>query len=482
MALVLNEEELQEDYDFLHSDFVFTEKLLESVVYSMNKHAKNARDCSQEEYGNLQDAVSSLEYRYKCSIDEYMIKNDCYDVWDIDDDQFFSDVNEAMSKKEDADNLKYSMYEMKDILLEMFLRPIATHADQRSKYSYGRYQTYWLFYSFYKTENASFHTPIEDIDDENFPVPLAENLYVSGRNSDELLSVEYCKEIYNFIINNKEKIIYSSYRGTNNYPGDDQVFIPHLSKIDTLLEDEFHHAMSSFGELIFYDIPVSEHDIPSIEIKRINDNGKIDKSSYVTVQDVINSHDSEKFVITERSYHKISDPINNMEEFYNSIVCKNYGDELSKEDKFERIVDNGEPFYDIQGKEYYEYDFMYEVSCRAFDTTENKGLINKIKNIVGWQKSWDDYRGYDFLNDVFNHYKDITIDGSDYYYDENIYPFNYYAYDDYYNKGLLMDSINVISCYGKDCVKHPKIKEIYMLLYEVPREKLLVEKDYESKN
>ena len=89
MALVLNEEELQKDYDFLHSDFVFTEKLLESVVYSMNKHAKNARDCSQEEYGNLQDAVSSLEYRYKCSIDEYMIKNDCYDVWDIDDDQFF---------------------------------------------------------------------------------------------------------------------------------------------------------------------------------------------------------------------------------------------------------------------------------------------------------------------------------------------------------------------------------------------------------
>lgn len=147
-----------------YSDLVnqnkITEEILGEVIYSINKRAKNWRN-QKRKYKN------------------YLL--DQYDSYD----------NAVDNEK------KY--YKMKSDMLEKFMYKLVRYKLDDS-----------LYYLYYKIGGYTFHQPIEKSELENFKdldVDVLEDFETFGRDSTELLSVQFCKKVYEKFIDNKLEIV-----------------------------------------------------------------------------------------------------------------------------------------------------------------------------------------------------------------------------------------------------------------------------------
>lgn len=147
-----------------YSDLVnqnkITEEILGEVIYSINKRAKNWRN-QKRKYKN------------------YLL--DQYDSYD----------NAVDNEK------KY--YKMKSDMLEKFMYKLLRYKLDDS-----------LYYLYYKIGGYTFHQPIEKSELENFKdldVDVLEDFETFGRDATELLSVQFCKKVYEKFIDNKLEIV-----------------------------------------------------------------------------------------------------------------------------------------------------------------------------------------------------------------------------------------------------------------------------------
>lgn len=147
-----------------YSDLVnqnkITEEILGEVIYSINKRAKNWRN-QKRKYKN------------------YLL--DQYDSYD----------NAVDNEK------KY--YKMKSDMLEKFMYKLVRYKLDDS-----------LYYLYYKIGGYTFHQPIEKSELENFKdldVDVLEDFETFGRDATGLLSVQFCKKVYEKFIDNKLEIV-----------------------------------------------------------------------------------------------------------------------------------------------------------------------------------------------------------------------------------------------------------------------------------
>ena len=147
-----------------YSDLVnqnkITEEILGEVIYSINKRAKNWRN-QKRKYKN------------------YLL--DQYDSYD----------NAVDNEK------KY--YKMKSDMLEKFMYKLVRYKLDDS-----------LYYLYYKIGGYTFHQPIEKSELEDFKdldVDVLEDFETFGRDTTELLSVQFCKKVYRKFMDNKLEIV-----------------------------------------------------------------------------------------------------------------------------------------------------------------------------------------------------------------------------------------------------------------------------------
>ena len=147
-----------------YSDLVnqnkITEEILGEVIYSINKRAKNWRN-QKRKYKN------------------YLL--DQYDSYD----------NAVDNEK------KY--YKMKSDMLEKFMYKLVRYKLDDS-----------LYYLYYKIGGYTFHQPIEKSELEDFKdldVDVLEDFETFGRDTTELLSVQFCKKVYEKFMDNKLEIL-----------------------------------------------------------------------------------------------------------------------------------------------------------------------------------------------------------------------------------------------------------------------------------
>lgn len=488
MTLLLTEKELQEDKELLYTENILTEHLLESVLYCINKYAKNARDekfdAEQQTGIDFQQFINKKkkslpDYNY------YLDREGEYDYFYFKEyypEELFSAIEDSQEASYQAEQRKFNCYSMKEDLIDLFLKPICTHGDLRSTHNYGFYNEYWECFKYYQTENASFHIPIEG--DDDLIIPLEENLYVEGRDPNDLLSFEYCEEIYEYIMNHKENISYQPHSAISSYPGDDNVFLPYVEKISELMQKRFRETMSSY-EFSCDFVPDSiELTIPSVQIWKPD--GKTSRQGeYVNPQEVMDSSVNERFIVTVNSWYEDTvqseNIFNVLEKFMSDIQQDDIKElEITDEDKFEIVVDNGYKLIDKNGKEFEEIEVLYDALEKAYN---NKEFIDEVKSIIKWKDEWQESRGDDFLYRIFERY----IEEESWKNDSNaeISPFSYSANEDFYDKGILINNIN-FQKYTKDSSLSYKednqsIQRIQQILNDIPREKLITKKEYLDK-
>lgn len=191
------------EYSNMIKEGYITKSVLSEVLYSINKRAKNYRDNKR---------------KYK--------SNDRYDNFDK------------------FENKEKEMYKMKDDILKKFT-PIAIHKDTKIKaykikiYDYeaeffyvkdkdvireGSYfdkyqkeEVYFkvvektnkteLYFNYFEIGDYSFHIPIskENID-TSLEIKNLENFETQGADESDLLSLQFCKKVYEMMIDEKLKI------------------------------------------------------------------------------------------------------------------------------------------------------------------------------------------------------------------------------------------------------------------------------------
>ena len=484
MTLLLTEKELQEDKELLYTENILTEHLLESVLYCINKHAKNARDekfdAEQQTGIDFQQFINKKkkslpDYNY------YLDREGEYDYFYFKEyypEELFSAIEDSQEASYQAEQRKFNCYSMKEDLIDLFLKPICTHGDLRSTHNYGFYNEYWECFKYYQTENASFHIPIEG--DDDLIIPLEENLYVEGRDPNELLSFEYCEEIYEYIMNHKEGISYHPHSSISSYPGDDNVFLPYVEEISEVMQKRFRETMSSYENLTCSALPNNlDYKIPSLYLWKV-DGEKPKYQKETTIEEVIKSSDDEYFVITTRPWtdqrEKRENPFEILENFINQIKQMDFQEELTYDDKFDMIVGNGYQVTDNQGNMYEDIDLLMDALKKSY---ENKEFIDEVKSIIKWKDGWQESRGDDFLCRIFEQYIEEESWKNDS--SAEISPFSYSAYEDFYDKGMLVNNVNFQTYSKNEILNHPKIVIIQQILNDIPREKLITKKEYLDK-
>lgn len=189
---------------------IITEEMLELVLFSLNKRAKNCSEKKQEYYYKAKSCRNGDLY-YK-NVEKYKDK----------EKEYYSD---------------------KEFLIKTLLQPICIHKETKKETCRIRYNDIYdeeydiyehsdkvvhsgcyydkqlkelinfidvieineinLFYLFYETKSYSFHIPI---DEENIfsrgvlPIIDIDRIISKGREIDDLLSVQFCKKVVDFIL------------------------------------------------------------------------------------------------------------------------------------------------------------------------------------------------------------------------------------------------------------------------------------------
>lgn len=188
-------------YTKLVNKGIITEEILEAVLYSLNKRAKNCRDKKIEyyqlskrlNYSKIHDDIYRYKQKEKYFYDkkEYLLKSILkpISIYKI------SFKEERVLTYYDYENEYYEIDDASVIRVD-------TYFDQYTKeyieYKKCRVQsTKNQYFLFYKTKNASFHLPISEMDVVNYNLPIIQlkELNTTVRNSNELISLQFCYKV-----------------------------------------------------------------------------------------------------------------------------------------------------------------------------------------------------------------------------------------------------------------------------------------------
>jgi len=336
--LILDEKLLQEDKKTLYSKNILTEKLLESVLFSINKHAKDIRD-------NIKELKYSMDGFYT---------DDVYD--------------ELKTQEQQKDN----SYHIKSNLIKWFLSPSYIHIDIRyNPYLSSRYTE--KFY-YYRTKNCSFHLPVygnSGTDLIKIPLDTTGGFYVKRKTSGELLDLNYCKEVYSYIECNREKITYLTIEYSNKRPHESILFKQHEQEIYDFLLEEFNDCIEKLGKIhLYYPVRIDDT-LNKVDIRRQSDNITVDL-------DYVVCHEGDYFY----SYPNAD---RDLETVFTDIARDYYDNSKYVDNKLDYLYNDNCAHTNIG--DFYSDIEIYDA---LNDMMENKPLKEGIKEIIDWDNNYPD--------------------------------------------------------------------------------------------
>lgn len=198
---------------------IITIEMLDDVLFSFSKRAKNYRDQARkyrqvryDVYGNMERCEENMEMLYakKSDILRYcssnlkaihrLITSKKVRIYDYEDEynDYYQDINNYEKGKSSRVVWMNQFYDddTKEIVLFIdVIRP---------------YSMYFLYYEFPK---HSYHSPIDEEDVESYKdlqVIDLEDLVTYGENINELLSLQFCHKVWNAITNNENDLLWKN--------------------------------------------------------------------------------------------------------------------------------------------------------------------------------------------------------------------------------------------------------------------------------
>lgn len=189
-------------YNKIINENKITTEVLGTVLYSINKRAKNWRDQKRkykslkyDRYNNYEKSFENEQYYYNMKINildklqptaihkEVKIRERIKRVFDYEEEFNDIDDKDVVATAEYFDECRDSIVSYKKI---------------------KRIESKTLYYLYYEIGNYGFHKPIveDDINKYNLEIQLLDNFTTDGQDIDNLLSVQFCKKVYDSFINN----------------------------------------------------------------------------------------------------------------------------------------------------------------------------------------------------------------------------------------------------------------------------------------
>jgi hypothetical protein len=176
---------------------IITMSMLESVIYSINKRAKNCRDNarryknSRDNYGNYEKEIDKRD-KYYCDKDyllKTLLKPKCIHVE--------KGINEYCKVFSENDSEFHGAEP--DMIIDEWTNNNGT--DLKRVKVLEEYSRYYLFYPF---SNTSFHSPIDDNNLEKYDLEIItiDNLNTFGKDINDLVSIQFCQKVIDLIKTN----------------------------------------------------------------------------------------------------------------------------------------------------------------------------------------------------------------------------------------------------------------------------------------
>lgn len=194
------------EYTKMLNDGYVEDEVVGVVLFSINKRAKNYREKekeTREKYRYERYAYDKYdnEEKYREKKEEYYaMKSDILDLYSpLKIHRSFYDTRlriydyEGESYESNIENAIYSNYYFDDEKNEE-----VHFIDILEKVP-----SYFLYY---EIGNNSFHSPVDDIDSfESLEITdIDDNFKMNGENINDLLSVQFCKKVYSFLMDKKQ--------------------------------------------------------------------------------------------------------------------------------------------------------------------------------------------------------------------------------------------------------------------------------------
>lgn len=200
-------------YTKLINKGIITQEILEEVLYSLNKRAKNCRDKKIEyyqlskkvNYSKIHDDIYRYKQKEKSFYDkkEYLLKSILKPI----------SIHKMTFKEErmitycDYENEYYEIDDASVIKVDMYYD---NYTKEYIQYKKCRIQsTKDQYFLFYKTKNASFHLPISETDFKNYDLPIIKlkELNTAGRDIKDLISLQFCYKVLALVKSGEYKYI-----------------------------------------------------------------------------------------------------------------------------------------------------------------------------------------------------------------------------------------------------------------------------------
>ena len=182
-----------------------TKDVLGEVLYSINKRAKNYRDekrkymnFKNDRYNNFEKAEEQEElfYSMKDNILKNMLPIEIHKDTKI--KKYTTkvyDYEEEYYTIKDEDIIRENSYYDRELDCEVEFKVVSMQEEIE------------LYFKYYKIGKYDFHTPIKKENIEpSLPLKELSNFETYGKDINELLSVPFCKKVYEMLQDNKLKI------------------------------------------------------------------------------------------------------------------------------------------------------------------------------------------------------------------------------------------------------------------------------------
>lgn len=189
------------EYTSMINNNEITEDIIGEVLFSYNKRAKNYRD-QKNKYRGKYDNYDNYEKNLEKEKEYYKKKENILKLFQpleihLDEKKFnkrvrYYDYEEEFYQNKD-NTLVRSYYDRDTKEVVEFIDIIKECSTK-------------LYFLYYKVGEFDFHQPINDPEEYNLNIRDLKDFTTTGKDINDLLSVQFCDKVYNKIMNNELQI------------------------------------------------------------------------------------------------------------------------------------------------------------------------------------------------------------------------------------------------------------------------------------
>lgn len=190
------------------SNGIVTPIILGEVLYSYNKRAKNMRD-KEREYRHSYDYYDN-EGKYREKKEKYYEKED--KILKLVNPSYIHKVKRVRGHRVRHYDYAYSEEEFNEILNECYHTNSYYDRDLKEEVYFGdtwEEDIFYEYFLFFEVGERTFHSPIEEseLSKYSYEIIELEDLVTLGRDTNDLLSTQFCDKVYNLVIKENSKLV-----------------------------------------------------------------------------------------------------------------------------------------------------------------------------------------------------------------------------------------------------------------------------------